>query len=78
MATPMVYGSGAEIRENERVLLHGEPGEIEDICDDARAKLNGYPGRGIMIAEPKCFGHLFLKDSNLANYEDLEFVSRSD
>ena len=32
-------------------------------------------GGGVMIAEPKVFGHLFI-EAPVTQYEDLEFVSR--
>ena len=75
----MKYQSGEEIRKGDRVLFHGEPGEIEFVAE----KLVGDPiadwnikenGPGVMIVEPKFFGHVYIRDTE--NNEDLEFVSR--
>jgi hypothetical protein len=76
----MKYQSGEEIRKGDRVLFHGEPGEIEFVVE----KLIGDPtmdwhmkeqGPGVMILEPKSFQRAFVRDTE--NAEDLEFVSRS-
>jgi len=32
---------------------------------------------GIMVVEPKVFGYLFLLETEIPDYEDIEFVSRS-
>jgi len=80
MSIPLRYRSGDEIRKGDRVLLHGEPGEIEFVLDgktNPAAWLAQEHGRGIMIAEPKVFGYLFLTETDIGDYEDLEFVSRS-
>ena len=75
----MKYQSGEEIRKGDRVLFHGEPGEVEFVVDG----FAGDPemdwhmenhGRGVMILEPKCFGRAYISDTEDA--EDLEFVSR--
>jgi hypothetical protein len=74
----MKYKSGEEIRKGDRVLFHGEPGEIEFIV----AALIGDPamdwylkeyGPGVMVAESKA-GRTFVSDTEAA--EDLQFVSR--
>jgi len=73
------YQSGEEIRKGDRVLFHGEPGEIEFVAEklvadptvDWNIKENG---PGVMIVEPKVFGHVYIRDTE--NNEDLEFVSR--
>jgi hypothetical protein len=76
----MKYQSGEEIRKGDRVLFHGEPGEIEFVAE----KLVGDPGMdwhikqegpGVMVLEPKSFQRVFVRDTE--NAEDLEFVSRS-
>jgi hypothetical protein len=73
------YQSGEDIRKGDKVLFHGEPGEIEFVVD----KLVGDPamdwymkeqGPGFMIVEPKMFGRAFIRDTE--NAEDLQFVSR--
>jgi hypothetical protein len=80
MPIPLVYQSGEEIRQGDRVLLHDEPGEVEFVLD-GETNPEDWPahryGRGIMIAEPKIFGHLFVAEEQIGNYEDLIFVSRS-
>jgi hypothetical protein len=72
------YQSGEEIRKGDRVLLHGEPGEIEFVADAATDPEDWYVtehGGGVMILEPKMFGRLFVSDTQ--DYEDLELVGRS-
>jgi hypothetical protein len=75
----MVFPTGEEIQKGDRVLLHGEPGEVELVLDGENNP-EDWPaaqyGRGIMIREPKVFGRLFLTEKDLADYEDLTFVSR--
>jgi hypothetical protein len=77
---PFTYLSGQEIKKGDRVLFHGEPGEIEFVAD----ALIGDPatdwyvkefGGGVMVIEPKCFGRAFLTQTHTA--EDLVFVSRA-
>jgi hypothetical protein len=71
------YASGEEIRKGDKVLLHGEPGEIEFVGgpgNDPDDRFQKEHGRGVMILEPKSFGRLFLADTQ--DYEDLELVSR--
>ena len=75
---PFDYQSGEQIKLRDRVSLHGEPAEIESIHDPADGTSDWYVethGGGVMIAEPKCFGRLFI-DAPGADYKDLEFVSR--
>jgi hypothetical protein len=80
VAKPLLYLTGEEIRKSDRVLLHGDPGEI-DLVLDGENNLEAWPaekyGRGILVAEPKTFGYLFLTEADIGDYEDLEFVSRS-
>ena len=77
----LTYMTGEEIRKGDRVLFHGEPGEIELVADPAitNPETNWYVqeyGRGVMILEPKNFGRAFLPEPQTA--EDLEFVARQD
>jgi hypothetical protein len=75
---PFFYQSGEQIKQGDRVRLHSEPGEIESIHDPA-----GDPGDwlveryggGVMITEPRVFGHLFI-GAPVTQHEDLELVSR--
>jgi hypothetical protein len=39
---PFFYSSGEEIRKGDRVLLHGEPGEIELVADPAESAETGW------------------------------------
>jgi hypothetical protein len=74
---PFFYQSGEEIKKGDRVLLHGEPAEIEFVADSADNPDDWYVveyGGGVMIIEPKFFGSLFVSDPQ--DYEDLCFVSR--
>jgi hypothetical protein len=77
---PFTYQSGQEIRKGDRVIFHGEPGEIEFVADPevSDPETDWYAqeyGGGVMILEPKQFGRCFLAKTDTA--EDLEFVSRS-
>ena len=81
----MLYLTGEEIKKGDRVLLHGEAGEIDLVVGgknlDGENNPEAWPaakdGRGIMISEPKIFGYLFLKEADIGDYEDLEFISRA-
>ena len=66
--------------KGDRVLFHDEPGEIEFVAD----ALIGDPamdwyveehGGGVMVIEPKYFGHAFLTETHI---DHLVFVSRAD
>lgn len=75
----MKYQSGVEILKGDKVLLHGESGEIEFVVEtlvddpqiDWHMKENG---PGVMVHEPKVFGRVYLRDTD--GNEDLIFVSR--
>jgi hypothetical protein len=80
-ALAFTYQSGEEIKKGDRVLFHGEPGEIEFVAD----ALIGDPamdwyveehGGGVMVIEPKYFGQAFLTETQTE--EDLVFVSRAE
>ncbi len=76
----LAYRSGVEAKQGDRVRLHGEPGVVELVAtDEANPDESWYVtpyGGGVMIAEPKVFGRLFISANELSTYEDLEFVSR--
>jgi len=75
---PFFYQSGEQIQLGDRVLLHGEPGEIELVTDPLIDPNDWYVktyGGGVMIVEPKVFGRLFL-NAPVTDYDDLRFVSR--
>ena len=75
------YKSGVEIREGDRVLLHGEPGEIELVASGfGDPEADWYVqehGGGVMVVEPKAFGRVFIPADQLEETEDLEFVARA-
>jgi hypothetical protein len=77
---PFRYQSGEEIKKGDRVLFHGEPGEIELVADplvndpETEWFVKEYGG-GVMVVEPKVFGPAFLSDTQDA--EDLTLVARS-
>ena len=77
IAMPFFYSSGEEIRKGDRVLLHGEPGEIELVADPAENPDDWFvknQGGGIMVLELKVFGRLFIPEPETD--EHLTFVSR--
>ena len=76
---PFTYRSGKEIKRGDRVLFHGEPGEIEFVANplvrDPETEWHVKEfGGGVGIIEPKHFGRAFLSEPG--TYEDLIFVSR--
>ncbi len=77
--TRLKYQSGEEIRKGDRVLFHGEPGEIELVVDDTGDEEKDWhmknQGPGIMVREQKVFGRAYLNQPE--NAEDLVFVSRA-
>ena len=77
---PLTYQSGENIQTGDRVTYGGNAGTIELVVE----RLTGDPeqdwlfetnGAGIMVAEPKVFGRVYLH----APYEeeDLLFVARA-
>ncbi len=75
----LTYMTGEEIGKGDRVLLHGELGEIELVADPAVAdpETDWYVqeyGGGVTVLEPKYFGRAFL--SKPQTDCDLEFVAR--
>ena len=73
---PFMYKSGEEIKQGDRGMFHGEPGEIEFVADphpETDWFVQEYRG-GVMIVEPKHFGRAFLTQTDDA--VDLIFVSR--
>ena len=71
----MKYQSGQGIRKGDKVLFHGQPGEIEFVVE----RLVGDPaidwhmrqqGPGVMGLEPKHFGRAYIRETE--NAEDLE------
>ncbi|HEV2490123.1 MAG TPA: hypothetical protein VGT03_09970 [Candidatus Acidoferrales bacterium] len=80
---PFFYQSGEEIKKGDRILYHREPGQVELVADDpndADPEVKWHMeehGGGIAIADP-VFGHVFIPADQIAETEDLEFVSRAD
>jgi len=78
---PLNYMNGEEIRRGDRILLHGEPGEIELVADPSIPDpatdwyVQEY-GRGVMVLEPRISGRAFLPRPE--EDEDLKFVARGD
>ena len=75
---PFFYRSGEQIRLGDRVRLHCEPAEIESVHDPVEDSDDWFVktyGGGVMIAEPRVFGRLFI-DAPVTHYDHLEFVSR--
>ena len=72
------YPSGQDVKPGDRILYHGEPGEVEFVVADRAGDpskdwyLEQFPGGGCMISA-KGFGSVFLGECDI---EDLEFVSR--
>ena len=75
----MKYLSGEDIQDGDKVLFHGEPGEIEFVIDAGvdHPQVDWYMkevGPGVMVHEPKVFGSAYVRDTECD--EDLIFVSR--
>jgi len=72
------YLSGQEVRLDDRIIYHGEPGAVEFIVAGTTGDpsndwyLEQFPGGGVMIVA-KGFGSVFLSESDID--ENLEFVS---
>jgi hypothetical protein len=73
---PLFYQSGEEIRKGDQVTYLGNPGEVEVVAD----ALVGDPevdyylkeiGRGVLIREPKVYGHVFVE---LRDFGDLLLI----
>ena len=81
---PFKYQSGEKVKAGDRVLLHGEPGEVALVADpddplsdphDWWIESAGDGGGGVLIAEPKVFGHVFLQEKN-SDWQALVLVAR--
>lgn len=74
------YRSGEEIQKGDSVIFHGERAQIEMVATDPRDAEQAWYlkefGEGILISEPKHFGRAFLRSDEIADCEDLQFVSR--
>ena len=63
------------------MLFHGNPAEIELVAVDSNNPEHGWYvrefGGGVLVLDPKISGRTFIPRDQLAEYEDLEFVSRA-
>jgi hypothetical protein len=81
-APTLKYRSGEEIKIGDRVLFHGNPAEVELVSSDAadpNPEVSWHIkefGGGVLIHDPMGSGRTFIPTEQLAEYEDLEFVSR--
>jgi len=75
------YSSGEEIRKGDHILFHREPGYVEFVAvQRGDPKTDWYVeeyGGGIMITD-RITGSTFISVDQIADTEDLEFVSRAD
>jgi hypothetical protein len=76
---PLHYQSGEEIKKDDHVLFHAEPGTIEFVADSLTDPENAWYvreyGGGVMILD-RIAGRTFISADHLPEYEDLQFVSR--
>lgn len=75
------YHSGADIREGDRVTYGGNPGVVElVVCGPSGEQTRDWHlatfGPGIMIAEPRVFGRVYLDSPH--DHEDLLLVARAE
>jgi hypothetical protein len=70
----LTYSSGEEIQAGDRVLYHGEPGQVEFVAKPGDPKTTWYfeQFRGGCMILARSFGRVFVSTTD----EDLEFVSR--
>jgi hypothetical protein len=76
----LTYQSGEDIQIGDRVTYGGNAGKIELVVesrtgDPGQDWLFETNGAGVMVAEPKVFGRVYLHDPH--DEEDLLFVARA-
>ena len=74
----LYYRSGEAILNGDRVLLNGNPAEIEFVADPEANPGDWYVrefGGGVMVIEPREFGRLFVRPDE--DYATLFFLSRA-
>ena len=76
------YRSGEDVRPGDRVLVHGEPGEVELIADPLNTSLSDADrwyvaefGGGVMIRNPKALGRVFYSSPETEDH--VEFIARA-
>ena len=78
----LYYQSGEEIKKGDHVLFHLAPAIIERVATDANDSESRYyveeDGGGVLIREPNDKNLTFIPADQLADCEDLEFVSREE
>jgi hypothetical protein len=70
----LAYSSGEEIQSGDRIIYHGEPGQVEFVAKRGDPETDWYIdkfGGGCMVLAPS-FGCVFISEAD----EDLEFVAR--
>jgi hypothetical protein len=76
------YRSGEQIQRGDHVFFHGNPAEIELVAFDPNDPEQAWHvrefGGGVLVSDPMCSGRTFIPRDSLSEYEDLEFVSRSE
>jgi hypothetical protein len=72
---------GEEILKGDRVLFHGNPAEIELVGVDPNDPEHVWHARDfggrVLVIDSKVSGRTFIPRDHLAEFEDLEFVSRA-
>lgn len=75
------YRSGEPIRKGDRVLFHGNPAEIKLVSINPENPEEVWHvkefGGGVLILDPMISGHTFIPMSQIAECEDLVFMSRN-
>jgi hypothetical protein len=75
------YRSGEDVREGDRVTYGGNPGVVELVVSGPSGEQTrdwhfGTFGPGIMIAEPRVFGRVYLDSPH--DQEDLLLIARAE
>jgi hypothetical protein len=74
-ADSLTYSSGEEVQAGDRILCHGEPGDVEFVATPEAAEHRWYVeqfGVGCMLVVPS-FGNVYMPKSDL----ELQFVGRN-
>ena len=75
---PLLYTTGEDIQEGDKIRYDGLVGEVELVADPAFPEHVAWYvdefGGGILVAEPTVFGRVFVRLDDIA--EDVVFVAR--